>query len=134
MREITTHKAGDYPQELFAGDELGPGGAPHFYGWRNQPIRDNQGTMPALHWLMTNPLTQGGILFQSGGVPENGTNGVTIELLLAICADRLECFQAGPYPSPWNERALEAIRVALYMLHSRTRERQARGVEGKEAP
>jgi len=67
-------------------------------------------------------------------VPENGTNGVTIELLLAICADRLRCFQAGPFSSPFNEQALAMILMALETLHDRTAERQARGVEGRHTP
>jgi len=134
MRKITTHKEGDYPQDLFAEETLGPGGAPHFYGWKNQPIVDNGATAPALAWLMQDPMTQGGILFQYGGVPENGTNGVTIELLLAICADRLRCFQAGPFSSPFNEQALAMILMALETLHDRTAERQARGVEGRHTP
>lgn len=71
------------------------------------------------------------VAFQNGPVPENGINGGTIEGYLAICADRLEGFQAGKFPCEENAEALKHIYAALEALHSRTRARQARGVEGK---
>lgn len=52
--------------------------------------------------------------------PELGVNGVTMEALLAICIDRLECFQKGPYPCRENALALTKIEEALLWLHRRT--------------
>lgn len=61
-------------------------------------------------------------------------NGITNELLLAIVIDRLETFQRGEYACPENEHALGNLRFALDHLRRRTKEREARGVEGKLVP
>ena len=125
MRQITRHKsrAADLGPEVQVDEKLGPGGAPHRYlimaDYARNPESADDGRIIE-------------ILFQHGGVPENGINGVTIEALLAICADRLSAFQKGPYPHEQNERALGNINAALHALHERTRERHRRGVEGKE--
>lgn len=66
--------------------------------------------------------------FQSGPGP---ANGLTNEALLAIVADRLEGFNSGPFACGDNETALGHVREALKWLHSRTKERRVRGVEGK---
>lgn len=68
--------------------------------------------------------------FQSQPEPE-GINGVTIENLLEICADRLSGFQSGPFACDANARALDMINGALISLYQRTDERRSRGVEGK---
>ena len=70
------------------------------------------------------------ILFQRGPVKEVGINGITEQVLLAIVADRLECFQNGPYPCRENALALTKIQEAMHWLHHRTIERVQRGVEG----
>lgn len=62
----------------------------------------------------------------------DGPDGITIEMLLAVCKDRLEGFQSGPFSCESNQIALDSINKALEALHSRTRERKARGVEGQE--
>lgn len=71
------------------------------------------------------------ILFQDGPITEgNRPNGVTIESLLAVCADRLMGFQNGPLACDENARALAGIEAALWALHERTRGRKRRGVLG----
>lgn len=88
-----------------------------------------------------NPLYEDGdasdlvILFQNGPVGPEGTkrNGVTIEALLAVCADRLMGFQNGPQACEQNARALAGIESALWALHERTRDRKRRGVLGNPA-
>lgn len=70
------------------------------------------------------------ILFQNGPINEVGVNGVTQEVLLAIVADRLRCFQAGPYACRENALALTKIEEALHWLQQRTITRMRRGVEG----
>lgn len=70
------------------------------------------------------------ILFQNGPIPEVGVNGLTHEALLAIIADRLRCFQAGPYACAENGEALASVESALFHLKSRTLKRVQRGVEG----
>lgn len=68
--------------------------------------------------------------FQRGPIKEVGTNGITHEVLLAVLIDRLEGFQAGPYANVHNAVALGHVRAAFDALEARTREREARGVEG----
>ena len=68
--------------------------------------------------------------FQTG-LPSEGINGLTNEILLSIVADRLRDFQAGPYPCDENEMALSNVLNAMNFLQSRTRSRIMRGVEGK---
>lgn len=70
------------------------------------------------------------IQFQNGPVKEHGVNGVSNEALLAIVRDRLESFQAGQYACETNQDALDHVIAAMESLHSRTRERVDRGVEG----
>lgn len=68
--------------------------------------------------------------FQQGPIQEAGVNGVTNEVLLAIVKDRLEGFQESEFACPENAQALAAVEQALAALESRTRAREARGVEG----
>lgn len=98
-------------------DRLCPGGAPIGY----IVTLDYDGTGNDCHNV---PLH-----FQAGPVAENGTNGLTNEVLLAIVADRLEHFQKGPFPCGANEEALGHVRKALAWLFARTRDRVNRGVE-----
>ena len=44
--------------------------------------------------------------FQNGAPREAGVNGITNEDLLAIVADRLQCYQDGPFPCEENRLAL----------------------------
>lgn len=126
MRVITTHevKGAETGLQVAAVDAPGSGGAHHFYlitGFNNQ-------TNPSAQFRENNTR----VYFQNGGIPDNGINGVTIEALLAICQDRLECFQAGPFSSEANECALSHIEAAIYHLQERTKDRIRRNVEGKE--
>lgn len=68
--------------------------------------------------------------FQNGPIKEVGTNGITQEVLLAVLIDRLEHFQAGRYACRENALALTKLEEAQMWLHSRTRQREGRGVEG----
>ncbi|PZA14208.1 hypothetical protein, partial [Parazoarcus communis] len=70
------------------------------------------------------------ILFQNGPINEAGVNGLTHEALLAIVADRLRSFQAGPFSCKANACALTHIEEAMHWLQQRTLERMRRGVEG----
>lgn len=75
-------------------------------------------------------LELGCLHFQSGPIKEAGVNGVTNEVLIAIVTDRLRSFQASKYACRENALALTKLEEALHWLHTRTREREARGVEG----
>lgn len=127
MREIHDHKVNPANDTLTieVQDEPGAGGAHHRYAI--------YGIDPS-----TNPSaddccrdeTRATVLFQNGPINEVGVNGLTHEALLAIVADRLRSFQAGPYSCKANACALTKIEEAQHWLQSRTLERMRRGVEG----
>lgn len=64
------------------------------------------------------------------GVNHQEPNGAFVETLLQIAVDRLSFYQSTQFACRSNEDALDAIQTALAALHSRTIEREARGVEG----
>ena len=119
MRELHDHKvnpANDVLQ-IQVVDEPGSGGASHIYAIGTSFADDNETV----------------IEFQNGPIAEVGVNGVTHEALLAIVADRLRSFQAGPFACKANACALTHIEEAMHWMHSRTIERMRRGVEGTHA-
>lgn len=69
--------------------------------------------------------------FQYDTIEAVGVQGWTNEALLAVLKDRLEGFQAGPFPCKENADALDFVESALVVLERRTADRRARGVEGK---
>lgn len=77
------------------------------------------------------------ISFQDGprGLDEKGNlgkeNGAFVETLLDIVRIRLEFFQRTRFNCPENEVAISDIKSALYVLDRRSKDRAARGVEGK---
>lgn len=123
MRELTGHKVNPANDVLrvWVHDEPGSGGANHDYSIAI-PSQDPNSTATTIP-----------IRFQNGPIAEAGVNGVTHEALLAILVDRMEGFQAGPYASPDNQEALEAMRTAQTALQRRTKERLARNAEGTHA-
>lgn len=120
MREITTHKGNplDDALKIEVLDAPGHGGACHRY------------QVAAEGWEFSKVCH---VAFQNGPVNEHGVNGVSIESLLAICIDRLEGFQSGPYKNDRNAFALADLKSAMRFLKERTADRQARGVEGTSA-
>lgn len=127
MHELTEHKVNPVNDRLriVVADEPGAGGAHHRYDIRGYDESANPSTPE--HDEIIPGVT---ILFQNGTIPEAGVNGVTHEALLAVVADRLRSFQAGPYSCKENACALTHIEEALHWLHSRTIKRMQRGVEG----
>lgn len=126
-RQITNHEVpgANSGITIIATDEPGMGGANHRY--------EVVGINPITNTSF-DPEDKGQtmlILFQNGTIPEVGVNGITIEALLAIGIDRLEGFQSGKFACADNERALYHMREALSNLQIRTKNRVARGVEGK---
>lgn len=69
--------------------------------------------------------------FQRGPVPEKGVNGLTNEAVIAVVIHRLGVLNE-KLPCEQNELAIGNLRTALAVLESRTADRVARGVEGKE--
>jgi hypothetical protein len=127
MRALTEHKVNPANDRLTieVQDDPGPGGANHVYevrlpNWTRDPDGKNAKGITT-------------ISFQKGPINENGVNGLTQEVLLAIVADRLRSFQAGPFSCRENALALTKIEEAMHWLHSRTLSRMQRGVEGTNA-
>ena len=118
MREITSHRVNPANDKITITvlDETGAGGANHVYQMR-YVIKD--GSEMVSH-----------VAFQNGPIAENGVNGITQEVLLAIVIDRLQSFQNGPFACRENALALTKLEEAKHWLFSRTLERMARGVEG----
>jgi hypothetical protein len=124
MRTLDEHKINPANDQLSISvlDEAGAGGANHHYmittpNWTRAP--DGSGAVGV--W---------DINFQNGPIDEAGVNGVTQEALLAIVADRLRSFQAGPFACRENALALTKIEEAQHWLQARTLARMRRGVEG----
>ena len=126
MRELTDHRVNPANDKLriVVADEPGAGGACHRYRISGFDIGSNPSSLPG---VMSGDAV---ILFQNGPIAEVGVNGVTHEALLAIVADRLRSFQAGPYACRENALALTKIEEAQHWLHHRTLARMSRGVEG----
>ena len=132
MREITDHIIEGYlPQNqlrIEVTDEAGAGGANHRYEIKGMYLQNNPSFSENDYNMDSDESL---ILFQNGPIQEVGVNGITQEALLAIVIDRLRSFQAGPFPSDFNQSALLHCDAALSLLQERTRQRLARGVEGK---
>ena len=126
MRTINDHKVNPANDTLTITvmDEPGSGGANHRYeiGGFNSDTNASDSKI--------DDRDRASILFQNGPIAEVGVNGVTHEALLAIVADRLRSFQAGPFACKANACALTHIEEAMHWLQQRTIERMRRGVEG----
>jgi hypothetical protein len=124
VRTIHAHEINAANRQIsIDADDRNPenGNASHFYKLYTTPEADKA----------CEPL--GEIQFQDGPIGVVGINGVTNEALLAIVLDRLYGFQSSKYACPENATALSHLSLALEALHSRTKEREARGVEGTHA-
>lgn len=73
------------------------------------------------------------ITWQYGTIPESGINGCQVEDALAVCLDRLEVLNSD-FSCVENEVAIAKIKEAIMSLNERTRDREARGVEGTHNP
>jgi hypothetical protein len=115
IRFLTDHDLPGRPDPLYIAvlDEPGPGGACHDY------------VIGSLGSAVRIPIN-----FQKGPIAENGVNGGTQEVLLAIVIDRLRGFQSGKFACAANQTALEHVEAALTALKERTADRLMRNVEG----
>lgn len=120
-RQITDHHDGHGLTESIkiGADGPGPGGASHVYTcWLD--VSANEKNMLA-H-----------IRYQKGPRNVEGSiSGVLDSCLLAIVADRMKSFQAGPFSCPENASVLEHVQNALKVLKDRADARAKRGVLGK---
>ena len=129
-RELTDHKVNPANDKLTVTveDAPGAGGAHHAYTISGFDADLNPSTEVTASDAGDKDWVS--IVFQNGPINQVGVNGVTHEALLAILIHRLRCFQAGPYACAENACALTQLEAAQESLHSRTRARMARGVEG----
>lgn len=130
MRQVTDHIINPCNDKLTitVTDAPGAGGANHRYevgGFNTATNISDNVTAPD-----GSPDKDITILFQNGPINEKGVNGITQEVLLAIVADRLRSFQAGPYACRENALALTKVEEAMHWLQQRTLARMRRGVEG----
>jgi hypothetical protein len=130
MRQITSHRVNPANDKIVISvtDEPGAGGANHLYMIEGFDT-DTNASCPfkARHGSSAKHST---IIFQNGPIAENGVNGITQEVLLAVLIDRLQSFQKGPYACRENALALTKLEEAKLWLFSRTLDRMGRGVEG----
>lgn len=131
-REIIDHKVNGCNDaiSIYATDEPGSGGANHRYEIGGIDFSRNASQPDGEIFKDVKPGDIMVLLFQNGPIPANGTNGLTQEALLAIVADRLRSFQAGPFSNKDNAIALTHIEAAILWLQKRTNDRMRRGVEG----
>ena len=116
LYKVVVDKSHKYTN-VYASDYIGPGNAHHNY----DIVHKEEGKLD--RWLAE-------VRFQDGPIKEVGINGIMDENLLAIVIDRLQGFQSGDYKSRYNAIAMTKIEEALMWLQKRTRDREARGVEG----
>lgn len=121
MRKLNTIQKGENLNEVFAADEIGPGGANHEYHICMIDAEDK-------NFIVDRPIE---IKLQKGPRKETDSqHGVIDTDLLEIVRDRMKAFQAGPFASEYNEKALEHIELALMYLNRRVEDRIERNVLG----
>lgn len=103
----------------------GPDGAPAGYRIM-MPVSDGDGEL--VGYVHQN------LKFQYGPICENGVNGLTLPVLLAIVIDRIHTLQMGEHPCEENKKAEACASLALRFLHERTKRRQAEVSEGVAPP
>ena len=121
MKKLVTIQKRERLNDVYAVGEKGNGGAYHRYEVCREYIFDGE--------VITGGIQE--ILFQNGPRNEQGTqDGVLDTDLLEITRHRLECFQAGPFATDYNAKALEHIELALMYLNRRVEDRIERNVLG----
>ena len=124
MKELNTIQKREKLNNVFAIDEKGNGGAHHRYlickhgetSWCNG--NNSEGVYADIQ-------------LQNGArKEENSIHGVLDTDLLEIVRHRLQCFQAGPFSTEYNAKALEHIELALMYMNRRVEDRIERSVLG----
>ena len=135
-RELHNHTI-THPENrlrVFALGERGPNGDNHAYVIEHAEHEQHPMIGDITNWANTIPDDESSsvILFHQGS-PKEAFNGFTLEALIAICYDRLNGCQAGPFASEHNAQAMIHLNYALEHLHDRTRESLAAAEQAKEA-
>lgn len=123
MKKLITIQKREKLNEVYAIDEVGPGGANHRYAIIFKGEEEER--------LITTyqPICE--IQLQCGArKEENSIHGVIDSDLLEVVRHRLQCFQAGPFSSQYNAKALEHIEIALMYMNRRVEDRIERNVLG----
>lgn len=121
MRKLSTIQKREKLNEVYAIDEIGPGGANHKYHICMIDAEDK-------NIILDLPIE---INLQKGPRKEaDSQHGVIDSDLLEIVRDRLKAFQAGPFASEYNAKALEHVEEALMWLNRRVEDRIERDVLG----
>lgn len=96
----------------------------------------------AQHWEDEEGRPAGGVSYGTGfaiswqhgplgrGEERREPNGAFVEDIIAVCLDRLDYYERSVFHCPENQNAMASLRAALGALEERTRNREARGVEG----
>lgn len=84
-----------------------------------------------VYQIVAGPVQQE-LSFQLGPVGEAGINGTQNEHIIALLVHRLSVLNKA-FPCRENSIAITHLETALLWLEKRTADRQARGVEGKNA-
>ncbi|TQO59350.1 ABC transporter ATPase [Paraclostridium bifermentans] len=117
MERLITIQKRENLNDVYAVDEKGNGGANHEY-----LISIDRGLQVPIEVK---------IQMQNGArKDENATNGVIDSDLLEIVRHRLQCFQAGPFATEYNAKALEHLEIALMYMNRRVEDRIERNVLG----
>ena len=124
MKIISTIQKREKLNQVYAIDEAGAGGANHKYEIQSIDFVDTEKGDPI-------PVFKETIQLQCGPrKEENSLHGVIDSDLLEIVRHRLQCFQAGPFNSEYNAKALEHIEIALMYMNRRVEDRIERNVLG----
>ena len=124
MRELSTIQKREKLNDVYAADEIGPGGANHRY------IICKEGETCLCDGSNFIGVVAE-ILLQRGPRKEEGSqHGVIDSDLLEIVRDRLKSFQEGPFATRENACALTHIEEALMWLNRRVEDRIERNVLG----
>lgn len=115
MKQLCTIQKREKLNDVFAVDELGPGGANHKYEIYKA---DNNELLDVIQ-LQLGPRKE-----------EDSIHGIIDQDLLEIVRHRLQCFQEGPFSSEYNAKALEHLEIALMYLNRRVEDRIERNVLG----
>ena len=97
------------------------------------------------HWNDANGNPEGGTTFGTGfsigwqhgpferGEKRKEPNGAFVEDVIDACADRIRYYQRSRFACESNAKALAHLIVVLCELNARTKDREARAVEGTHA-
>lgn len=122
MRKLSTIQKREKLNDVYAVDEIGPGGANHRYAIKYDlyPVGEPTKTIDLIEIQMQcGPRNE-----------ESSQHGVIDSDLLEIVRDRLKSFQEGPFATRENACALTHIEEALMWLNRRVEDRIERNVLG----